>query len=193
VRLRIPKESSHSKAHILLLSIILFFSFILIDSETKSQSTGSLPKNIGRDRNVNESQKATSEKKSGIKDEKVRYQYSVTGKRDPFKPFISKATVGKSKRKGDHLTPLQRYNFNQLKLIGIIWRDDKNISAAMVEDTEGKGYVLKKGTLIGENNGRVINILKDRIIIEEYRNYHGKIKTRTASLKLHNAEEGETP
>ena len=191
MRLRIPKGSSHSKTHILLLSVVLVFSFILVSSETKPESTYSLPKNIGRNRAINESQRATSEKKEGIKKEEVKYSYNPKGKRDPFKPFISKATVGKSKGRGERLTPLQRYNFSQLKLIGIIWRNDKNM--AMVEDPEGRGYVLKKGTLLGENNGRVINILKDRVIIEEvYRNNSGKIKTRTASLKLHNAEGGET-
>jgi type IV pilus assembly protein PilP len=201
VIVRRPKEKgkgNHSKSCVVLLSVVLVFSFILISSETKPESTDSLPKNIGRNRDVNESQRATSEKKEGIKKEEVKYSYNPKGKRDPFKPVISKATVGESKRKGERLTllltPLQRYKYNQLKLIGIIWRDDKNIAAAMVEDPEGKGYVLKKGTLLGENNGRVINILKDRVIIEEvYRNNSGKIKTRTASLKLHKSEEGETP
>jgi len=193
VRLRIPKGSSHSKTHILLLSAALFFSFILITSETKPESTDSLQKNTGGNRAINESQRATPEKKEGINKKGGKYSYNSMGKRDPFKPFISKATVGKGKTRGERLVPLQRYNFNQLKLIGIIWRDDKNIAAAMVEDPEGRGYVLKKGTLLGENNGRVINILKDRVIIEEvYRNNSGKIKTRTASLKLHNAEGGET-
>ncbi|KAF0123632.1 MAG: type IV pilus assembly protein PilP [bacterium] len=191
MRLRRPKGSSHSKTHILLLSAVLFFSFILINSEATPESTDSLPKNTGRNRAINESQKATPEKKEGINNTGVKYSYNPMGKRDPFKPFISKATAGKGKIRGERLVPLQRYNFSQLKLIGIIWRNDKNM--AMVEDPEGRGYVLKKGTLIGENNGRVINILKDRVIIEEvYRNNSGKIKTRTASLKLHNAEGGET-
>jgi type IV pilus assembly protein PilP len=191
VILRIPKGSSHSKTHILLLSVALFFSFILINSETKPESTDSLPKNTGGNIAINEPQKATSEKKEGINNKGVKYSYNPMGKRDPFKPFISKATVGKGKIRGERLVPLQRYNFSQLKLIGIIWRDDKNM--AMVEDPEGRGYVLRKGTLIGENNGRVTNILKDRVIIEEvYRNNSGKIKTKTASLKLHNTEEGET-
>lgn len=193
MRLRILKRSNHSKTHILLLSFALFFSFTLINSENKSQSADSLPKNIGRNRDINESQKATYVKKEGIKKGEVKYSYNPMGERDPFKSFISKPTVAKSKRKSEHLTPLQGYNLSQLKLIGIIWRDDKNIAAAMVEDPEGKGYTLKKGTLIGENNGRVINILKDRVIIEEvYGNNSGKIKTKTASIKLYNAEEGET-
>ena len=191
MRLRIPKGSSHSKTHILLLSAALFFSFILITSETKPESTDSLQKNTGGNRAINESQRATPEKKEGINKKGGKYSYNSMGKRDPFKPFISKATVGKGKTRGERLVPLQRYNFSQLKLIGIIWRNDKNM--AMVEDPEGRGYVIKKGTLIGENNGRVTNILKDRVIIEEvYRNNSGKIKTRTASLKLHNAEGGET-
>lgn len=191
MKLRIPKGSSHSKTHILLLSVALFFSFILITSETKPESTDFLPKNTGGNRVVNEPQRATPEKKGGINNKGVKYSHNSMSKRDPFKPFISKAAVGKGKTRGERLVPLQRYNFSQLKLIGIIWRNDKNM--AMVEDPEGRGYVVKKGTLIGENNGRVTNILKDRVIIEEvYRNNSGKIKTRTASLKLHNAEGGET-
>jgi type IV pilus assembly protein PilP len=163
----------------------------LITSETKPESTDSLPKNTGGNRAVNEPQRATPEKKGGINNKGVKYSHNSMSKRDPFKPFISKAAVGKGKTRGERLVPLQRYNFSQLKLIGIIWRNDKNM--AMVEDPEGRGYVVKKGTLIGENNGRVTNILKDRVIIEEvYRNNSGKIKTRTASLKLHNAEGGET-
>jgi type IV pilus assembly protein PilP len=38
---------------------------------------------------------------------------------------------------------------------------------AMVEDASGKGYVVKKGTYIGDREGRVTDILPDRLIVTE--------------------------
>ncbi|MFH2012676.1 MAG: pilus assembly protein PilP [Pseudomonadota bacterium] len=184
MKLRRTLESNYSKIHILLLFMVLFFSFTFTSSLAKSQSSDTLIK----------SQKTIFEKKDIANNKKVKNQNNSVSLRDPFKPFIFKKTEDKNKRAGERLTPLQRYNLNQLKLTGIIWGDEGNTSVAMIEDPEGKGYVLKKGTLIGENNGRIINILKDRVIIrEEYRNYRGGTNTKTTSLKLHKAEEGETP
>ena len=37
----------------------------------------------------------------------------------------------------------------------------------MVEEASGKGYVIAKGTYIGIYSGRVIQILNDRVIVEE--------------------------
>ena len=54
---------------------------------------------------------------------------------------------------------------SQLKLVGIIFAPSGK--SALVEDASGKGYVIKKGTHIGINSGRVINILKDRVVVEE--------------------------
>jgi type IV pilus assembly protein PilP len=56
---------------------------------------------------------------------------------------------------------------------------------ALVEDATGKGYVIKKGTYIGLNAGQVIQIEKDRVIIEEeIENLMGELIVQNTELKL---------
>ena len=55
----------------------------------------------------------------------------------------------------------------------------------MVEDATGKGYVLMPGTFIGINSGKVTEILKDRVIVEEKtKDFLGRVQTDMRELKL---------
>jgi type IV pilus assembly protein PilP len=126
-----------------------------------------------------------AEKKEPEKKE-AEYTYDPTGKTDPFKPFIQLSSV----KERTFLTPLQKYEISQLKLVAVISTPEGNI--ALVEDSAGKGYFLKKGTEIGKSDGRVVKILKDRVVIEEvYQDILGKKKTNEISLHLHRIEGGE--
>lgn len=128
------------------------------------------------------------EKKEVEKKEEVEYSYNPSGKADPFKPFIQLTLVKESQR-GAPLTPLQKYEISQLKLVAIISSPEGNI--ALIEDSSGKGYFLKKGTLIGKNDGKVTRILKDKVIVEEvFEDVMGKKKVNEISLFLHRVEEG---
>ncbi len=128
------------------------------------------------------------EKKEEEKKEEVEYSYNPSGKADPFKPFIQLTLVKESQR-GVPLTPLQKYEISQLKLVAIISSPEGNI--ALIEDSSGKGYFLKKGTLIGKNDGKVTRILKDKVIVEEvFEDVMGKKKVNEISLFLHRVEEG---
>jgi type IV pilus assembly protein PilP len=128
------------------------------------------------------------EKKEIEKKEETDYTYNPAGKPDPFKPFIQ-ITPTKDYLKTVPLTPLQKYEISQLKLVAIIVSAEGNI--ALVEDSAGKGYFLKKGTGIGKNDGKVKRILKDKVIIEEvYDDISGQKKTNEISLFLHKVEEG---
>jgi type IV pilus assembly protein PilP len=121
--------------------------------------------------------------------EAKEYVYNPSGKPDPFKPFIQLTTVKDSSRTVP-LTPLQRYEINQLKLVAIITAPDGN-HIALVEDSSGKGYFVKKGTWIGNNDGKVTKILRDKVLVEEsYQDIFGKTKTSEISLLLHRTEEG---
>ncbi|MBM4347472.1 MAG: pilus assembly protein PilP, partial [Deltaproteobacteria bacterium] len=87
------------------------------------------------------------------------------------------------------LTPLQKYDISQLKLVAILSTPEGNI--ALVEDSTGRGYFVKRGTEIGKNDGKVTKILKDRIIIEElYSDVWGQTKKNEVYLLLHKIEEG---
>ena len=98
--------------------------------------------------------------------------YSPKGKTDPFQPLfatesqrMAPAGKGGKKDKRPPLTPLQRLDLGQLKLVGIIVSPSGN--KAIVEEPSGKGYVITTGTYIGKNFGRVKQILYDRVIVEE--------------------------
>lgn len=127
------------------------------------------------------------EKKESGKKEETEYVYNPTGKPDPFKPFIQ-LTPSKV-RKGTGITPLEKYDIIQLRLVAIITVPEGNI--ALVEDTAGKGYFVRKGTVIGRNDGKVKTVLKDRVIIEEvYQDVLGQTKVNEVYLLLHRPEEG---
>jgi len=88
----------------------------------------------------------------------------VIGKRDPFRPFTLNNRPSQQRR--ENMSPLQRYEVGQLKLVGVIW--DVKEPNAMVEDSAGLGYVVRVGTLIGSNEGKVKAIQPARIVIEEF-------------------------
>jgi Tfp pilus assembly protein PilP len=68
-------------------------------------------------------------------------------------------------------------NFN---LVGIMGDETRRV--AVVEDAAKKFYPLVVGTRMGLHNGKVTNILADRIIVDEL---DGK-KTKRIILKLRN-------
>ena len=135
------------------------------------------------------SQKKEEKVANKVPDEKKEpvYTYNPAGKRDPFKPFI---TLGPKKPTATaRLTPLQRYDVSELKLVGIL----KGPAGyrALMEDASGKGFIVTKGTLIGHENGRVKEIRKDRVIIKQtHKDIFGQIKEKEISIRLRKPEEG---
>ena len=110
--------------------------------------------------------------------------YIARGKIDPFEPlFKDKPVFKKTKKKRIPRTPLEKLSLGQLKLVAIIRAPSGN--KALVEESSGKGYVIKKGTYIGLNSGKIIKIEKDNIIIEEeIQNIQGNMEVRQIELKL---------
>lgn len=129
-----------------------------------------------------------AEKKEPEQKIQVEFAYNPTGKPDPFKPFMQ---LTRGKRSKGRLTPLEEYDLSQLKLVAIITIPEGNI--ALVEDSQGKGYFVRKGTVIGKNDGKVKQILKDMVTVEEvYEDVWGQRKVNEVSLFLHRSEkEGE--
>jgi type IV pilus assembly protein PilP len=113
--------------------------------------------------------------------------YNPTGKIDPFEPLFRDEQAGGSKKikkiKRVPRTPLERVDLSQLKLVGIILAASGN--RALVEESSGKGYVIKKGTYIGTNGGKIIKIQKEVVYVEErFEDIFGKIQTRKREIKL---------
>ena len=122
----------------------------------------------------------------------VAYKYNPIGKPDPFKPFIEQELSPKKKSASRTLpiSPLQREGIDKFRLVGISGDDHQRI--AMVQDVKGKAYPIFLGTYIGQNGGRVVEILPDRIIIEEKNkaeDKQAKIKRLTMKLRKDEGEE----
>lgn len=117
--------------------------------------------------------------------------YVETGRVDPFQPFLRRpepesaaseeAIVQRVPR-----TPLERIALGQLKLTAIIIGNPQvNNDLAMVEDSRGKGYVVRAGTYVGQNGGRISRILPDKVIVEKpHRDVFGKTSVRETELQI---------
>ena len=175
------------------LSIALLFLIGACGGGTPPSSLPAKAKSPAVDKKKEEltkvAEKKGPEKKEPEKKEEAEFSYNPSGKPDPFKPFIELTPVRSSRTVP--LTPLQKYDISQLKLVAIISTPEGNV--ALVEDGTQKGYFLKKGTWIGKNDGKVTKILKDRVIVEEvYQDIFHQTKTNEIIIMLHKAEGGES-
>jgi len=98
------------------------------------------------------------------------YSYNPLGKPDPFRPFVVVVDVVAKqqviKKAEASMFPLQRAETEKYRVVGIA--GDKDHRVAIAEDAAKKFYPLFIGTHIGLYNGKVIEIMADRVIVEEY-------------------------
>ncbi len=162
---------------------------IVLEKKELSKETAK-PKPVGIVSDISKSTVAIPEsnKKLVAVESPAASFYSPEGKLDPFEPLFKKerisVAVGKKKiKRRKPLTPLERVNLSQLSLVGIIRAPSGN--RALVQETSGKGYVVKKGTYIGTQSGKIVQILEDRIIVEEEsEDIYGKVSLIKKPLKL---------
>lgn len=116
---------------------------------------------------------------------------SLDGLINPFLPLFSDAPVPpkpevKTDRPKPPPTPLTQVDLSQFKLVATLRASSGN--KALVEDSTGKGYVIDKGTLIGINFGRVVEITNDSVIVdEEIRTLTGDFDIKRREIKLQKA------
>ena len=109
------------------------------------------------------------------------YSYNPLSKPDPVRPFIDEELVTQKKEEKKDLSsifPLQRAEVDKFRVVGISGDDQRRI--AVVEDATKKFYPIFIGTHIGIHNGKVTEILPDRVIVAE----HEKDKVKRIILKL---------
>jgi hypothetical protein len=110
---------------------------------------------------------------------------TVGKRRDPFKSplFVSKAAVSKIPA-----SPLLKYALSEFKLVGIIWGNLGR--SAVVEAPDGKCYVIKKGEEIGRLRGKITEIAKEKVVVQNtVTDYLGKTLNRKIDMKLYKEEE----
>jgi type IV pilus assembly protein PilP len=116
--------------------------------------------------------------------------YNPENKIEPFMPLFKEVPKKETenfqkaeREKRIPRTPLERIDLSQLKLVGLVQLSNGN--KGLVEETSGKGYIISMGTYMGPNGGKVVEISKDRIIVEEeVDDVLGKLTLQKRELKL---------
>lgn len=109
------------------------------------------------------------------------YVYDPSGRRDPFESLLDLKKPVLTVE--EPLTPLQKYDVGQMRLIGIII--GKGEPRAMVIAPDGKSYILKKGIKVGKNDGTVVEITQDAVLVKErYIDFSGEIRTGIQEIML---------
>lgn len=174
------------------LFIILGLLFNLASCGEKSQPPEKKKIETASKKIIREPVKPEIKDKKKDSEEVVAYHYDQMGKKDPFRPLIKeeKRTAEKMLVQGT-LTPLQKYTLAELKLVAIVIGLED--SKAMVEDPKGDGYILSKGTLIGNKFGEVTEIKRNEVVVveKEVDFGSGEIVQKKVSLILYKPEEEE--
>jgi type IV pilus assembly protein PilP len=114
------------------------------------------------------------------------YAYDQLGRRDPFLSLIKIAKKKPPKKKG--ATPLESFDVEEIKILAIA--SDKTESYALILLPNQKTYTVKKGTVLGLQEGKVEEITEEKVVIREFvKDYRGNIKPKDTVLKLHKGEE----
>lgn len=105
---------------------------------------------------------------------------------DPFFPFLTQEIMKAEAKANAELIGPRKFEPAQLTLVAIV--SDKRGFLAMVQDSAGIGYVLRKGTKVGEM-GEVTQITQHKVIIEQMKNVTGQRTSRKVEMILN--KEGE--
>lgn len=112
------------------------------------------------------------------------YTYEKKGKRDPFQPYRHNAWV-----REDTQGPLMAYELEQLSVVAVVW--DTNNPRALVADPRGDTHVVREGTPIGKNDGLVIHIGDNMVLVKEtYVDFAGEMTTNDVELRIRSTQGG---
>ena len=116
------------------------------------------------------------------------FTYDRSGMRDPFRSFEweerSRLALDISER-----GPLEQFDVNQLSLLAVVWNTGS--ARALVQDPAGNSYIVGQGARIGKNEGRVIDIDDNLIIVKEtYVDFLGQETTKDIEMRIRRSEGG---
>jgi type IV pilus assembly protein PilP len=110
------------------------------------------------------------------------FRYDSTGRRDPFKSLLE---LEKKQRDITQLPPIQQFDIEAAKVVGIIV-DPGRVTQAMVRAPNGQTFVVRVGTIMGKNEGEVVEITLQGIrIIEKFVDFMNRETRKEIFLKSH--------
>ncbi|MGV1100464.1 hypothetical protein ACUUL3_13775 [Thiovibrio sp. JS02] len=81
----------------------------------------------------------------------------------------------------EELTGMQKFEPGQLTLVAIVFAGREPL--AMVQDSAGIGYVLRRGTKIGRT-GEVVDIVSNKVLIEQVKSLDNEQKKLVVEMTL---------
>jgi type IV pilus assembly protein PilP len=112
------------------------------------------------------------------------YTYDKKGKRDPFEPYRAS-----NRLETDAAGPLMAYELGQLSVVAVVW--DTGNPRALVADPRGETHVVREGTPIGKNDGLVIHIGDNMVLVKEtYVDFAGEMTTNDVELRIRSTQGG---
>lgn len=108
--------------------------------------------------------------------------YDIVNRRDPFQAYAEYVPADDSGGPPRALSPAQRWELEQLKLIGIMW--DIKDPKAMFLDPEEEVMILGRDESIGNRNGYIAAIREGEVVVVEAIRKRGDIIYRTRVLRI---------
>ena len=113
------------------------------------------------------------------------YFYDARGKRDPFRSIRFDDDDQEQRDFG----PLGDFELGQLELSAVIW--DATNPRALIRDPGGRSYIVSEGSAIGKNNGQVIHIGDNLVLVKEtYENFAGERTTKDVEMRIRLSQGG---
>jgi len=110
------------------------------------------------------------------------FRYDSTGRRDPFKSLLQ---LEKKQRPIADLPPIQQFDLEMIKVVGIVV-DPVRGAQAMIRAPNGQSFVVRVGTIMGKNEGEVVEITMQGIrIVEKYLDFMNRETRKETFLKSH--------
>ena len=110
------------------------------------------------------------------------FRYDPAGRRDPFKSLLQ---LEKKQRDLSQLPPIQQFDLESVKVVGIVV-DPQRGAQAMVRAPSGQTFVVRVGTVIGKNEGEVVEITLLGIrIVEKFLDFMNRETRKETFLKSH--------
>lgn len=114
------------------------------------------------------------------------YYYNPAGKRDPFRSFLTQRGRAEEAMAAD-APPLQRWEVDKFSLRGIIW--ETSAPSALLVDPDGVGHVVRLGSYVGRNWGKVSSITPDGLVVtEEYETIDGELVVNPVNVHFPGSE-----
>lgn len=129
---------------------------------------------------------AAAETDTGMGSVAAGYVYDPNGKRDPFRSILLEL-VGEDA--DVPRAPLEQFELQQLALSAIVWEAEQ--PRALVTDPGGRSFVIKKGSRIGKNSGRVVYIGDNLVLVKEtYVDFAGEQSTKDVEMRIRRRQGG---